>query len=65
VQNNSTTLFVIQTTKGRKNLENINKSINKRELKKGGKELHVATDFLFSPHRFSFQYRKEDRPMQN
>ena len=44
--------IVIQTTEGRKNLENIKKSINPRELK-GEKEPQTASNVLFSPHQFS------------
>ena len=46
--------IVIQTTEGRKNLENMNLSINSRELK-GEKEPQTASNVLFSPHEFSLK----------
>ena len=41
--------IVIQTTEGRKNLENMNLSINPRELKKGEKEPHTNESSFLSP----------------
>jgi hypothetical protein len=62
VQNNST-LFVIQTTKGRKNPENMNKSINKRE-QNGRERTSLPMNFLFSPRQFSLK-RKEATKIEN
>ena len=42
-------IIVIQTTEGRKNLENMNLSINPRELKKGEKEPHTNESSFLSP----------------
>ena len=41
--------IVIQTTEGRKNLENMNLSINPRELKKGEKEPLLQLTFFSLP----------------
>ena len=41
--------IVIQMTEGRKNLENMNLSINPRELKKGEKEPHTNESSFLSP----------------
>ena len=41
--------IVIQMTEGRKNLENMNLSINPRELKEGEKEPHTNESSFLSP----------------